>query len=287
MYMIWKLEKIKVSNLKIPKIINPILITGLPGIGNVGKITVDFMIEELNAQPIYTFFSYYMPNSVFVNQDNLVIMPEIKLYLAKVGSGKFSKLTKNSDRHKNKHKQKNVYSDLLFLAGDFQPTDEFASYALVDEVLDLFEKYKGKEIITIGGIGLTEIPKKPKIYCTGNSSEIVEKYVEGVNVDKNLYGNVGPIMGVTGILVGMSKRRNIPAVSLLGETYGHPLYLGINTSREIITILNSKLGLEISLNKLDAQIKEIESSIMKKTKEINEMSKHGHKFHDLDTSYIG
>ncbi len=35
---------------KKPKLNNPILIEGLPGIGNVGKVAVDFLIEELKAK---------------------------------------------------------------------------------------------------------------------------------------------------------------------------------------------------------------------------------------------
>ena len=49
----------------IPKLNKPILIEGLPGIGNVGKIAVDFLIEELKAKKIYSFFSYKFPHSVF------------------------------------------------------------------------------------------------------------------------------------------------------------------------------------------------------------------------------
>ena len=29
----------------------PILIEGLPGIGNVGKISLDFLVDSLNAKP--------------------------------------------------------------------------------------------------------------------------------------------------------------------------------------------------------------------------------------------
>ena len=57
---------------------NPILIVGLPGIGNVGKVSVDFMIDELKAKKVYELFSYSFPHSVFVNEDNLVELPSIK-----------------------------------------------------------------------------------------------------------------------------------------------------------------------------------------------------------------
>ena len=39
----WKVTKVG----KTPKLVNPILIEGLPGIGNVGKVAVDFIIDEI------------------------------------------------------------------------------------------------------------------------------------------------------------------------------------------------------------------------------------------------
>ncbi len=38
------MEKIVVNEIKIPETNNPILIGGLPGIGNVGKIAADYLI---------------------------------------------------------------------------------------------------------------------------------------------------------------------------------------------------------------------------------------------------
>ena len=44
----WKVVKTG----KVPKLNKPVLIEGLPGIGNVGKVSVDFVVEELKASKI-------------------------------------------------------------------------------------------------------------------------------------------------------------------------------------------------------------------------------------------
>ena len=62
-----KLWEVTAETRAIPKLQDPILIEGLPGIGNVGKIAVDFMVGELKAKRLYSFFSYRFPHSVFVN----------------------------------------------------------------------------------------------------------------------------------------------------------------------------------------------------------------------------
>ena len=92
-------------------------------------------------------------------------------------------------------------------------------------------------------------------------------------ISNNLYGVVGPIVGVSGLLLGLASRRGIDAVSLLAETYGHPMYLGIKGAKEILKVLNKKLSLNLDINKLDKEIKDIESEIMKKTEQLSEVTK--------------
>ena len=57
---------------KKPSLKSPILIEGLPGMGNVGKIAVDFLIEALEAEKFLDLDSYHLPNSVFIGEDGLI-----------------------------------------------------------------------------------------------------------------------------------------------------------------------------------------------------------------------
>jgi len=256
---------------KKPDMNSPILIEGLPGIGNVGKIVVDFIIEKLKAKKIYEFMSYQFPHSVFVNEKNLVELPKIEVYYKKM-SGK-------------KH-------DLLLLAGDIQPIDEESCYAFTDKILDICMEHKAKEIITLGGIGLQTIPKKPQIFCTGNGNAIIKRYKQDTAINPKLYGIVGPIVGVTGLLLGLAQRRKLPAIAMLAETFGHPMYLGVKGAREILKVLNKKVGINISLKDLDKEINILEKEMINKTEEFSNISK-STAFKKLkaklkdETSYIG
>lgn len=248
---------------KKPRLKKPIFIEGLPGIGNVGKVVIDFIVDELNAKKIYEITSHTFPHSVFVNEDNLVELPKIEMFYKKM----------------NGH-------DLLLMGGDVQPIDEVSSYEFSEKILDLVESFNAREIITLGGIGLGEIPKKPKIYCTGNSKKIIEKY-KSKKINDQLYGVVGPIVGVSGLLLGLAAKRRIDAVALLAETYGHPMYLGVKGAREVLNVLNDKLRLGIDVNKLEREIDYIEKQIVKRTEELGNISKKGLKSSKGAISYIG
>ncbi|MEK6934277.1 MAG: PAC2 family protein [Nanoarchaeota archaeon] len=256
--MNWKINK--VSN---PKIKNPILIEGLPGIGNVGKIATDFMIDSLNAKKLLEITSYNFPHCVFVNEDNLVELPTIELF------------------YKN-YKDKT----LLLLAGDIQPLDEPSCYEFCDQILDIVEAHNGKkEIITLGGIALEKNPKKPRVYSTANEEKIRKKYATRL-IQDNIYGVVGPIVGVSGLLVGLAGRRKIPAISLLAETYGHPNHLGIKSAREILKVLNQKLKLKLDLTELDAEMGlEQEEHLEKKSTRIKKLKQAT--MSGKDINYIG
>ncbi len=256
----WKLN----YTTKKPILKSPILIEGLPGIGNVGKLALDFIIDETKAKKIAEFHSYGFPHSVFVNEDNLVELPAIEVFA----------------------KQRKGKPDLLLLAGDVQPLDEQSCYQFSDTVLEMAKELNCSEIITLGGIAMKQVPKSPQVFLTGNSREIVKKYQKSTQLNNNLYGTVGPIVGVSGVLLGLAKRKNICAVSLLAETYGHPMYLGVAGAREIIKVLNTKLNLNLRMKQLEKELAQLEQDMsenpsVKQVKSLAKLRK------PKDTSYIG
>lgn len=253
--MNWKTQYISEK----PKLTKPILIEGLPGIGNCGKVAIDFIIQELKAKKLAEFRGGSLPHSVFVNEHNLVELPTIELYYKKNGK-----------------------RDLLFLAGDVQPSTEESCYDFCDEVLNIAQEFDCQEVVTLGGVALRQEPKNPQVYVTGNDKMVVEKYSKGNKVNRKLYGRVGPIIGVSGLLLGLAQRRNIPAVSLLAETLGHPMYLGVSGAREILRVLKKKLDVTVDIGLLDREIDEIEQEVSKKMQALQKKPrKQG------DVNYIG
>jgi uncharacterized protein (TIGR00162 family) len=254
---------------KLPAINNPILIEGLPGIGNVGKVVADFIVDSTKATKIYDIFSYSLPHTVFVNEQNLIELPKIEIYYKKIGK-----------------------QDFLFLLGDIQPVDEQSCYSFCDSILDLVAKYKGKEIITIGGIGLNKIPKVPKIYLTGTSKKELDRCCREFDMHKDLFGVVGPIIGVSGVMAGLAGKRGMSGIVILAETFGHPLYLGVNGAKEILKRLDKKFKMKLNLKKLDKEITSLEEEMMKRTVELDTLTKGAQVKkikgkHEKELAYIG
>lgn len=238
-----------------------ILISGMPGVGSVGKISIDFLIDTLDADKLYELYSYHMPNCAFVDENSIFSLPKVEIFHKKV-------------------KNKNI----VLITGDTQPLDEVGSYALCEEIINLFDKSGIKEIITLGGVPLEEIPKTPKIYCCGNSNKVIDRY-SGNGVNKGGATLVGPILGMSGVLVGMGKEFGIDGAILLAETFAHPTYLGLKGARSLIKILDSKLKLNIDIKDLDKEIKYVEKEVKEKLDRLLFMEEKAMK--KTETSYIG
>jgi hypothetical protein len=259
----------KITQTKKIKLNKPVLIVGLPGIGNVGKIAVDIISEQLKAEKIVSFFSHCLPNSVFVKEDNTVELPKIEMLHKRLSKGKGK-------------------GDFLFLVGDVQPMKEEDSYSFAQAVLDVAKKYGCKEIVTLGGIGLQEPPKKPKLFCTGNDNKFIKEFVK-IGASDKLFGVVGPIMGISGLLLGLGKNEGVSAVALLVETYGHPVHIGLSEAKELMAMLEKKYKLGLDLKKIDKDIKKFESELKPLSRQKELLDQEAHKdsqFHQ-DTSYIG
>ena len=111
--MVYHIKQLYKKGLK-----NTILIEGLPGIGNVGKIAIDFAVDNIGAKKMFEIHSNNFPHAVFVNEKNMVELPAIDIYHKKIGK-----------------------YNLLFLAGDIQPIDEQSCYEFCNKILDLLENH--------------------------------------------------------------------------------------------------------------------------------------------------
>jgi uncharacterized protein len=258
---------------KCPKLKNAIFIAGLPGIGNVGKITADFLVDELKAKEIYKINSFYFPHSVFINEESILELPTVFLNVVKSGA--------------------KTSRDIIFLTGDIQPMEEQASYEFCDKILELVTNMGCTEIITVGGIGLPGEPKHPHVYGVATDKKTLQRWKK---IDKHIRfkdNKAATIVGATGLLLGIGKLRGLNGISLLCETVGHPYHLGLKEATEVLKIIKNPLKLKVDLNKIKNEIKKSEIEQSEKAKESHEgvlMKKLKRLSGDQsssDTSYIG
>lgn len=214
-----------------PKLNNPILIEGLPGVGNVGKIAIDYLVDTLKPELLYKIHSDVFPHSVFFNEDGYVELPSVSIY-----------------RYKGKAR------DILLLTGDVQPTRERASYEFCQKILDFAEEAGCKEVITLGGIGLPTEVKKPAVFGAFTDKGTMEKYKKYGGINTKTSEKIEAIVGASGLLIGLARLRDIKGVSLLSETYAHEMHFGFREAKVLLEKLRTILGIKLDLEDLEKEI---------------------------------
>jgi uncharacterized protein (TIGR00162 family) len=176
-----------------PQLKEPIFVEGLTGLGNVGMIAAGHLIESTDAKVFAELYAPYFQDYVIVNKDGTCRPPRYQFYAAKT--------------------EKNHY---IILTGDPQPSleDTVAHYDLCDEILNFAEKYGSKFIVTMGGV----VTSKPgnEVYIAATSEKLAQKHLDK---GTQIYGE-GRIIGATGLLLGLAKRRGWKGICMLGATTG-------------------------------------------------------------------
>jgi len=218
------MEIIKKHEKNKPRLKDAVLIEGLPGIGNVSKLAIDFLVSEKKAKKYIDIHSDVFPHSVFVDEKSVAHLPKISI----------SYLKGNKNRR-----------DIVFVSGDVQATSEKGSYHLSNFILKEAKSLGVKEIITLGGIGRKQVPKKQGIHLVVSNNKIKKKLKK---YEKLMDGSfsVSMILGAAGLILGLGEAQNISGFSILVDTFSHPSYLDYKGARKIVAFLNDYLKLKVN-----------------------------------------
>ncbi len=225
-----------------PKLKNPVLVEGLPGVGNVGKLAAEHLADKLKAKKFASIFSKPFPPQGLIGEDGVVRLVSNDLYY-----------------HKSKKGQ-----DIIILSGDYQGTSQEGQYDLSYEVLDILEKYGGNTVYTLGGWSVGKIVEEPRVLGAATSPEFVKK-LKAADVEFSKDEPAGGIVGAAGLLLGLGKIRDMDAACLMGETSGY--FSDPRSAQTVLVALGKLLGVKIDFTELEEHAKEIDDL----TSKLNEM----------------
>ena len=215
-----------------PKLNRPILIEGLPGVGNVGKIAADFICEKLNGRRFATILSDDLPQQVLLDEECVANAVDNELWYAQVNG-----------------------QDIVFLLGEAQGTTPQGQFNLSKIVFDIMLPYDPSMIVTLGGYGTGKVVNDPRILGAVSDSRLKSR-MEGYGI--GFYPNEpqGVIVGCAAILISFGKAYGIDSVCIMGETSGY--VLDHKSSNKIIAVLGKMLGTEFDTSEMQAEIDKID-----------------------------
>lgn len=228
----------KIISTEKPKLKDPICLVGLPGIGHIGRIAVDYMIHQLKAKKFADLYSPYFFPFVIVHQDRIHTLKN-EFYFYKNPKGR----------------------DIILLIGDCQTYDPKGHYEVAGKILSFLKELGCKEIITLAGFATGNSSEKPKVFgvIIEDSNYDLKKY----GIETKVSGQIGTIVGASGLLVGLSRLYGMKGFTLLGETPGFPIITDPNAAEAVLLVIQKILGMKIDLSKLREKVEQMHDFIKK------------------------
>ena len=163
---------------------NPIFIEALPGLGHVGKLAADHMIDELGATKFAEIYSPTFPPQVLVKDEGVIENMFNELYyLRDVGEDNL---------------------DLIILVGNTQSLSPEGQYLTCKEILEFVKQFDIDRIYTLGGMVTSPQPvENPKVFGAATNEANIELLKEA---DIEIRVNDGGIVGASGLFLGLGVR---------------------------------------------------------------------------------
>jgi uncharacterized protein len=228
-------EDVVIRTLEKVELTDPILVEGLPGVGNVGKLAADYLREQLPAKPLATIYSKFFPPQVYVGEDGIIRLVSNDLYYWKASGG--------------------AQRDLLVLGGDYQGISPEGQYEITERVLDYCHDLGVREVYTLAGFAQGRVVEEPRVLGAATHAARVEALKKfGVVFSRNDPG--GGLIGASGLFLGLGRLFGMEGACLMGETSGY--FVDPRSAEAVLKVLGRVLHIEIDFTALEAKAKEID-----------------------------
>ncbi|WP_128905509.1 proteasome assembly chaperone family protein [Halorubrum amylolyticum] len=250
------MDDIEIDEVATPELDDPVLIEGLPGVGHVGKLAAEHLLEEFDGELVRRVYTTEFPPQVNVDGDGA----------AELTCAEF-------------HAVETDGADLLVLTGDHQAGSNKGHYTLTTTFLDVAEAFGATRAYALGGVPTGELVEEYTVLGAVSDGDLIEG-LEAVGVEFRPDEPAGGIVGVSGLVLGLGGRRGFDAACLMGETSGY--LVDPKSARAVLEVLADRLDFAVDYESLEDRAEEMEEVVGK----IQEMQD-GPAVPDDDLRYIG
>ncbi|MFB6186604.1 MAG: proteasome assembly chaperone family protein, partial [Halobacteriaceae archaeon] len=239
------MDEIEIEQVTDIDITNPILIEGLPGVGHVGKLAAEHLIEEKDSTLVRRIYSEHFPPQVLVNEDGKTELAHAEIYAINTTS-----------------------RDLLVLTGDQQAQSNEGHYRLTKTFLKLAREYDVEQVFALGGVPTGELVEEYTVLGAVTDIELKEDLLDA-GVEFRGEEPAGGIVGTSGLLLGLGERQEMKAVCLMGETSGY--LVDPKSAQAVLEVLEDLYDLDLEYDSLEDRAEEMEE-VMSKIQEMEQGS---------------
>ncbi len=239
-----------------PELDDPAFVEGLPGVGHVGKLVAEHVVEEGDSELVCRVHSEHFPPQVTVDDDSVAELAAAEIHAVETAG-----------------------RDLLVLTGNHQAQDNVGHYRVTDAFLDVAETFGTTDVFALGGVPTGELVEEHDVVGSVSDADLKEALAEA-GVEFRSEEPAGGIVGSSGLLVGLGGKRGFDAVCLMGETSGY--LVDPKAAKAVLAVLEELLGFDVDEEALDDRADEMEE-VVSRLQDMEDGPSPG----DEDLRYIG
>lgn len=222
-YMVVRIIITKKISLK-----EPTVLEGFSGIGFVGPLAAQYIVEQLNMEQVGYIESDMLPPMAILSKG--VVMHPLRVFASK----KYN---------------------LVVFESEFPLPKKLIS-EIAKEIVDWSKKNKIKILICLEGIGVPQVPTKQKVYAIATNKNLQKNLEKDIKLLKS-----GLMIGVSAAILLECKSKKVPSICLMTES--RPSFPDGRAAAALIDKLNKILNININPNKLIKESDEFEQKLKK------------------------
>jgi proteasome assembly chaperone (PAC2) family protein len=230
-----------VTLIKKPRLINPCLVAGWPGMGNVAMVAVEYLKNKLNAELIgeMGLGDYFAPTGATVNKQ-MIRSPEPprnEFYAYRSdGNG----------------------PDMLFFIGSVQPIPHRV-HGYATEILRVAKRFNVQSVYTTAAAPSDmHFRDTPRVFAVPNQQDLLKRMIDY----KVHFMGDGNIAGLNGLLISVAAEMGLEGLCLLGEIPFFTAQVEFpRASLMVLSILTQLIGVKIDMMDLEFYANQKEEEI--------------------------
>ncbi|WP_435116768.1 PAC2 family protein [Halolamina sp. C58] len=285
------MDPIDIETVADPELRDPVLVEGLPGVGHVGKLAAEHLLEEFESTLVRRVYADEFPPQVDVDDDGVASLTHASFHAVDLSSPTPTDVDEDDDDDEadeadDENPEGDALADggeeeaeadeaedeeddpgtvptdrdLLVLTGNHQAGSNKGHYQLTEAFLDVAEGFGVEEAYALGGVPTGELIEEHNVLGAVSDGELTDSLAEA-GVEFRGDEPAGGIVGVSGLLLGLGGRRGLDVACLMGETSGY--LVDPKSAQAVLETLEQQLEFRVDFAALEKRAEEMEEVVSK------------------------
>ncbi len=171
------------------------MLEAVPGVGNVGKIVVDSLVDKHPSRTIGWILHPDFPPHSTLDSNGLVSPPRININSILLPNGR----------------------TVITVGGPLQPMTAAGQHEISEAILELASESGTPQLLVLAGLAADPDDREIHVICADAE---VRKNLEANDIPVSREHPEAGMIGIAGLLISLSPLYGVPAVGLVAETMG-------------------------------------------------------------------